>query len=53
MGLVVNQTGSKVEEGQQTLRSQAEALFLRDWTSEHAGTLPLDDGEVCPRGSGH
>lgn len=50
VGLVVNQTGSEVKRGQRTLQSQAEALFLRDWTSEHAAALSLDDGDVCPRG---
>uniref|UniRef100_A0A3B4ENP0 Phospholipase D3-like n=1 Tax=Pundamilia nyererei TaxID=303518 RepID=A0A3B4ENP0_9CICH len=40
VGLVVNQTGSAVKPGQQTLQSQAEELFLRDWGSEYASTLP-------------
>ncbi|KAM8909152.1 5'-3' exonuclease PLD3 isoform 2-T2 [Spinachia spinachia] len=47
-GLVVNQTGSVVEEGQETLQSQAEELFLRDWKSEYASGLSLDDVPVCP-----
>ncbi|XP_075899508.1 uncharacterized protein pld7 [Nelusetta ayraudi] len=51
VGLVVNQTGSEAKTGQQTLQSQVEALFLRDWTSEHAAALSLDDMDVCPRGS--
>lgn len=51
VGLVVNQTGSEVKKGQQTLQSQVEALFLRDWTSEHAAALSLEAGDVCPRGS--
>ncbi|XP_073342403.1 5'-3' exonuclease PLD3 isoform X2 [Pagrus major] len=50
VGLVVNQTGSEVKEGQETLQSQAEQLFLRDWTSQYAGTLSLVDENVCPRG---
>lgn len=50
VGLVVNQTGSVVNEGQQTLPSQAEELFLRDWSSEYASQLSLDDVDVCPRG---
>ncbi|KAM6952271.1 uncharacterized protein pld7 isoform 1-T1 [Lycodopsis pacificus] len=49
-GLVVNQTGSVVEQGQETLQSQAEELFLRDWTSNYTSSLSLDDVDVCPRG---
>uniref|UniRef100_A0A3Q4HXS3 Phospholipase D family, member 7 n=1 Tax=Neolamprologus brichardi TaxID=32507 RepID=A0A3Q4HXS3_NEOBR len=49
VGLVVNQTGSAVKPGQQTLQSQAEELFLRDWESEYASTLPVEDVDVCPR----
>uniref|UniRef100_A0A3B4ERZ1 Phospholipase D3-like n=1 Tax=Pundamilia nyererei TaxID=303518 RepID=A0A3B4ERZ1_9CICH len=49
VGLVVNQTGSAVKPGQQTLQSQAEELFLRDWGSEYASTLPVKDVDVCPR----
>ncbi|KAM4586051.1 uncharacterized protein pld7 [Fundulus diaphanus] len=48
VGLVVNQTGSAVEEGQRTLQSQAEELFLRDWSSDYASALPLDNEAVCP-----
>ncbi|XP_024139355.1 5'-3' exonuclease PLD3 isoform X2 [Oryzias melastigma] len=48
VGVVVNQTGSAVEEGQQTLQSQAEQLFLRDWSSEYAAALSVDDRDVCP-----
>ncbi|XP_047441206.1 5'-3' exonuclease PLD3 isoform X5 [Mugil cephalus] len=48
VGLVVNQTGSAVEQGQQTLQNQAEDLFLRDWRSTYASTLPVDDADVCP-----
>ncbi|XP_070819147.1 uncharacterized protein pld7 [Chaetodon trifascialis] len=50
VGLVVNQTGSEVKKGQETLQSQAKELFLRDWTSQYASTLPVDDVDVCPRG---
>ncbi|XP_067374918.1 5'-3' exonuclease PLD3 isoform X2 [Channa argus] len=50
VGLVVNQTGSEVRKGQQTLQSQAEELFLRDWGSQYANTLSVDDVDVCPRG---
>jgi len=47
VGLVVNQTGSVVESGQETLQSQAEALFHRDWTSRYASSLSLDAVDVC------
>ncbi|KAM4732402.1 5'-3' exonuclease PLD3 isoform 2-T2 [Anableps anableps] len=50
VGLVVNQTGSAVHEGQQTLQGQAEELFLRDWNSDYAGELRTDDVDVCPSG---
>ncbi|XP_011478792.3 phospholipase D3-like isoform X1 [Oryzias latipes] len=49
VGVVVNQTGSTVEDGQQTLQSQAEELFLRDWSSEYAAALSVDDHNVCPK----
>ncbi|XP_029367758.1 phospholipase D3 isoform X2 [Echeneis naucrates] len=49
VGLVVNQTGSEVGQGQQTLQSQAEELFLRDWRSQYASILPVDSLDVCPR----
>ncbi|KAM8733753.1 5'-3' exonuclease PLD3 isoform 1-T1 [Acanthopagrus schlegelii] len=48
VGLVVNQTGSEVNEGQETLQSQAEQLFLRDWTSQYATKLSPADENVCP-----
>lgn len=48
VGLVVNQTGSEVGRGQQTLQSQAEELFLRDWRSQYASTLGVDDVDACP-----
>lgn len=50
VGLVVNQTGSEVKKGQETLQSQAQELFLRDWTSDYASSLSVDDMDVCPRG---
>ncbi|XP_017162684.1 phospholipase D3 isoform X2 [Poecilia reticulata] len=55
VGLVVNQTGSAVNQGQQTLPSQAERLFLRDWDSDYASQLRVDDLDVCPhrRGFAH
>ncbi|XP_034738661.1 5'-3' exonuclease PLD3 isoform X3 [Etheostoma cragini] len=51
VGLVVNQTGSEVKEGQETLQQQAEELFLRDWTSQYASALSADAVDVCPGGS--
>lgn len=48
VGLVVNQTDSVVEKGQQTLQSQAEDLFLRDWGSSYSSWLSVDDVDVCP-----
>ncbi|XP_068181029.1 5'-3' exonuclease PLD3 isoform X2 [Antennarius striatus] len=49
VGLVVNQTGSEVKKGQETLQRQAEELFLRDWTSQYASPLPTEDVDICPR----
>lgn len=46
---MVNQTGSVVEEAQQTLQSQAEELFLRDWRSDYAKFLTVNDVNVCRR----
>lgn len=48
VGLVVNQTDSVVEEGQKTLQSQVEELFLRDWRSSYSSSLSVDDAHVCP-----
>ncbi|XP_023120990.2 5'-3' exonuclease PLD3 isoform X2 [Amphiprion ocellaris] len=48
VGLVVNQTDSVVEKGQQTLQRQAEDLFLRDWRSSYSSWLSVDDVDVCP-----
>ncbi|KAG7517894.1 phospholipase D3-like isoform X2 [Solea senegalensis] len=48
VGMVVNQTGSVLGEGQQTLQSQVEALFLRDWGSQYASALSVDSMNVCP-----
>lgn len=48
VGLVVNQTGSVVREGQQTLQSQVEELFLKDWSSPYASALSVDSVDVCP-----
>nr|XP_057919628.1 5'-3' exonuclease PLD3 isoform X2 [Doryrhamphus excisus] len=47
VGLVVNQTGSEVKRGQQTLQSQAEELFLRDWRSHYASSLSVADVRAC------
>ncbi|XP_061690032.1 5'-3' exonuclease PLD3 isoform X1 [Syngnathoides biaculeatus] len=49
VGLVVNQTDSQVKQGQWTLQSQAEELFLRDWRSHYASSLSAGDVRVCPR----
>ncbi|XP_061642733.1 5'-3' exonuclease PLD3 isoform X1 [Phyllopteryx taeniolatus] len=49
VGLVVNQTDSEVKQGQWTLQSQAEELFLRDWRSHYASSLSAGDVRVCPR----
>lgn len=51
VGLVVNQTGSDVRPGQQTLQSQVEELFLRDWTSQYSSPLTVDQQHVCSHGS--
>ncbi|XP_026186054.1 phospholipase D3 isoform X2 [Mastacembelus armatus] len=48
VSLVVNQTGSEVGKGQQTLQSEAEELFLRDWRSQYASEVSLDSVQVCP-----
>ncbi|KAM9850095.1 5'-3' exonuclease PLD3 isoform 2-T2 [Aulostomus maculatus] len=50
VGLVVNQTGSSIREDQLTLQAQAEQLFLRDWTSQYASALAVNDLHVCPHG---
>ncbi|XP_069568273.1 5'-3' exonuclease PLD3 isoform X1 [Brachyistius frenatus] len=50
VGLVVNQTGSVVQQHQETLQSQAEELFLRDWKSAYASALSVADVHVCSRG---
>uniref|UniRef100_A0A8C4EG89 Phospholipase D family, member 7 n=1 Tax=Dicentrarchus labrax TaxID=13489 RepID=A0A8C4EG89_DICLA len=50
VGLVVNQTDSEVKKGQETLQSQAEELFLRDWTSQYASALSVGATDACPRG---
>lgn len=48
VGVVVNQTGSNVDPGQQSLQSQAEDLFLRDWSSPYSSPLSVDDPRPCP-----
>ncbi|XP_052010995.1 5'-3' exonuclease PLD3-like [Xyrauchen texanus] len=47
VGLVVNQTGSAVGWGQQTIQSQLHNIFQRDWDSEYAQTLTDDHAEHC------
>lgn len=49
VSLVVNQTDSEVKQGQRTLQSQAEELFLRDWGSHYSSSLSAADVRVCPR----
>lgn len=48
VGLVVNQTGSEPGPGLETLRSQADQLFLRDWTSQYSTDLTVDQTDACP-----
>lgn len=40
-GVVVNQTGSVVKGDQRTLQSEAQEIFLKDWSSEYASTLSI------------
>ncbi|XP_073676912.1 5'-3' exonuclease PLD3 [Garra rufa] len=47
VGLVVNQTGSAVGQGQQTVQSQMQEIFQRDWRSEYAQTLADAHAERC------
>ncbi|KAM9741257.1 5'-3' exonuclease PLD4 isoform 2-T2 [Menidia menidia] len=49
VGVAVNQSGSPVGEGQRTLQSQAQELFLRDWDSQYAAALPDAAADACPR----
>ncbi|XP_059371479.1 5'-3' exonuclease PLD3-like isoform X2 [Carassius carassius] len=47
VGLVVNQTGFAVGQGQQTIQSQMQEVFQRDWHSEYAQTLTDVHAEHC------
>ncbi|XP_059377312.1 5'-3' exonuclease PLD3-like isoform X2 [Carassius carassius] len=47
VGLVVNQTGSAVGQGQQTIQSQMQDVFQRDWHSEYAQNLTDVHAEHC------
>ncbi|XP_056625574.1 5'-3' exonuclease PLD3 [Triplophysa dalaica] len=47
VGLVVNQTGSEVREGQQTVQSELQNIFQRDWHSQYAQTLTEAHAEHC------
>ncbi|KAF4104685.1 5'-3' exonuclease PLD3 isoform X2 [Onychostoma macrolepis] len=47
VGLVVNQTGSAVGQGQKTIQSQMQEIFQRDWHSEYAQTLTDVHAEHC------
>ncbi|KAK6299364.1 hypothetical protein J4Q44_G00308740 [Coregonus suidteri] len=49
VGLVVNQTGSVVGDGQRSLQTQLQEVFLKDWTSQYAQTLSNDDAKHCGR----
>nr|XP_046179014.1 5'-3' exonuclease PLD3 isoform X2 [Oncorhynchus gorbuscha] len=49
IGLVVNQTGSVVGQGQRSLQVQLQEVFLRDWTSQYARILSNDDVKHCGR----
>ncbi|XP_042594510.1 5'-3' exonuclease PLD3-like isoform X1 [Cyprinus carpio] len=47
VGLVVNQTGSAVGQDQNTVQSQMQEIFQRDWRSEYAQTLTDVHAEHC------
>lgn len=47
VGLVVNQTGSAVGQGQQTVQTQLREIFQRDWHSEYAQSLSDVHAEHC------
>ncbi|XP_067312732.1 5'-3' exonuclease PLD3 isoform X2 [Pseudorasbora parva] len=47
VGLVVNQTGSAVGKGQQTVQSQLQTIFQRDWHSAFAQPLSDVHAEHC------
>lgn len=47
VGLVVNQTGSEVNQGQQTIQSQLQGIFERDWNSAFAKDLSDEDIQQC------
>lgn len=49
VGLVVNQTGSVVEKGQQTVQNQLQEIFQRDWNSDYSETLTENHVEYCRR----
>ncbi|KAI4874729.1 hypothetical protein NFI96_028351 [Prochilodus magdalenae] len=47
VGLVVNQTDSVVEKGQQTAQNQLQKIFQRDWNSDYSQALTDDYAEYC------
>ncbi|XP_060783981.1 5'-3' exonuclease PLD3 isoform X2 [Neoarius graeffei] len=49
VGFVVNQTGSVLEKGQQTVQNQLQKIFQRDWNSDFARPLTDDVVEYCSR----
>ncbi|KAJ8254943.1 hypothetical protein GJAV_G00199150 [Gymnothorax javanicus] len=47
VGLVVNQTGFEVGKDQQTVQSQLQEVFLRDWESKYAQVLSSEHVDRC------
>ncbi|XP_066505357.1 5'-3' exonuclease PLD3 isoform X2 [Hoplias malabaricus] len=49
VGFVVNQTGSVVEKGRQTVQNQLQKIFQRDWNSEFSQALSDNHAEYCSK----
>nr|XP_014354374.1 PREDICTED: phospholipase D3-like isoform X2 [Latimeria chalumnae] len=47
VGLIVNQTGAA--ERQVTVQRQLQAVFERDWNSQHAKLLGEESRQICPK----
>ncbi|XP_061089890.1 5'-3' exonuclease PLD3 [Conger conger] len=47
VGLVVNQTGAEVGKGQETVQSQLQEVFQRDWKSRYAQVLSSEHVNRC------
>ncbi|XP_039616631.1 5'-3' exonuclease PLD3 isoform X2 [Polypterus senegalus] len=47
VGIVINQTDASVTEDQTTVQNQLEAVFLRDWNSNHAVFLEKEHSKKC------